>query len=157
VALDLQTRETHALTSEGAVNLEARFSPDGTRIVFVSTTFNKRFHIFAGDFRDGQLQNIQRLTGENRSSLPRYYYSAFDTEISPTWTADGKEILYVSNRGHIYGSGGFWRMRRTEGSTPGLAPAKFITKRQIGRPPEFSPEGIRLVYASYLGRAWHQL
>src|SRR5258706_12616764 len=32
--LDLKTRETHALTSEGAVNLEARFSPDGARIVF---------------------------------------------------------------------------------------------------------------------------
>jgi len=23
--------------------------------------------------------------------------------------ADGKEILFVSNRGHIYGTGGFWR------------------------------------------------
>jgi len=161
-ALDLKTRETHALTSEGAVNLEARFSPDGTRIVFVSTTFNKRFHIFAGDFRDGQLQNIQRLTGENRSSLPRYYYSAFDTEISPTWTADGKEILYVSNRGHIYGSGGFWRMRAD--GAPDSALNLSTSAREIHYEetnwkarPEFSPEGIRLVYASYLGRAWHQL
>ena len=82
-ALDLRTHQAHALTSAGAVNLEARFSPDGNRIVFVSTQFNRRFHIFVGDFHEGRLENLQRLTGENRSSLPRYYYSAFDTEISP--------------------------------------------------------------------------
>jgi hypothetical protein len=160
--LDLKTQETHALTSEGAVNLEARFSPDGTRIAFVSTTFNKRFHIFAGDIRDGRLTNVRRLTGENRSSLPRYYYSAFDTEISPTWTADGKEILYVSNRGHIYGSGGFWRMN-ADGALDS-ASTLSTSAREIHfeetnwkARPEFSPDGTRLVYASYLGRAWHQL
>jgi len=156
--LDLKTHETHAVTNEGAVNLEARFSPDGTRIVFVSTSFNKRFHIFAGDFREGRLENVQRLTGENRSSLPRYYYSAFDTEISPAWTADGKEILYVSNRGHIYGSGGFWRMKAD------AAPESWASAREIHYEetnwrarPEISPDGTRAVYASYLGRAWHQL
>ena len=156
--LDLQTRETHALTSEGAVNLEARFSPDGSRIAFVSTTFNQRFHIFVGDFRDGRLVNVQRLTGENRSSLPRYYYSAFDTEISPVWTADGKEILYVSNRGHIYGSGGFWRMK-TDGAPDSWTGAREVHYEETNwkARPEFSPDGTRLVYASYLGRAWHQL
>ena len=49
------------------------------------------------------------LTGEQKSTLPRYYYSAYDTEISPVWTRDGHDIIYVSNRGHIYGTGGFWR------------------------------------------------
>jgi hypothetical protein len=157
-ALDLQTRETHPLTSEGAVNLEARFSPDGSRIAFVSTTFNQRFHVFVGDFRDGRLVNVQRLTGENRSSLPRYYYSAFDTEISPVWTADGKEILYVSNRGHIYGSGGFWRMK-ADGARDSWTGAREIHYEETNwkARPEFSPDGTRVVYASYLGRAWHQL
>ena len=161
-ALDLKTRETHALTSAGAVNLEARFSPDGARIAFVSTRFNKRFHIFAGDFHDGQLvgqlTNVQRLTGENRSSLPRYYYSAFDTEISPTWSADGKEVLYVSNRGRVYGSGGFWRMK-ADGSPESWTGAREIHYEETNwkAHPEVSPDGTRLVYASYLGRAWHQI
>ena len=36
--------------------------------------------------------------------------------------------------------------------------AKFITKRLRGkRVPAFSPDGKRIVYASYLGQAWHQL
>jgi Tol biopolymer transport system component len=156
--LDRKTRETHALTNEGAVNLEARFSPDGSRIVFVSTAFNKRFHIFAADFREGRLENVQRLTGETRSSLPRYYYSVFDTEISPAWSADGKEILYVSNRGHIYGSGGFWRMK-ADGSPSSWADAREIHYEETNwkARPEVSPDGTRIVYASYLGRAWHQL
>ncbi|HYL94305.1 MAG TPA: hypothetical protein VET69_00775, partial [Terriglobales bacterium] len=74
-ALDLQSGQSKQLTSGGNVNLEPRFSPDGKRIAFVSTAYNGRFHIFAGDFSDGTLSIVQRLTGETRSSLPRYYYS----------------------------------------------------------------------------------
>src|SRR5207253_3783769 len=109
-ALNLQTKQTHQLTSEGAVNLEPRFSPDGKRVVFVSTSYHGHFHVFVGDFRDGALSNIQRLTGENRSDLPRYYYSQFDHEISPAWSPDGSELIFVSNRGHIGGTVGFWRI-----------------------------------------------
>ncbi len=156
--LDLKTRETHALTSEGAVNLEARFSPDGTRLVFVSTAYNQRFHLFVGEFQEGHLAHVQRLTGETHSSLPRYYYSAFDTEINPSWTTDGKEILYVSNRGHIYGTGGFWRMKAEAGGEA-WSHAEEIHYEETNwkARPELSPDGTRVVYASYLGRAWHQL
>ncbi len=109
--LDLSNGKTRQLTFGGAVNVEPRFSPDGKRIAFVSTSYHGHFHIFVGDFADGELKNIQRLTGETRSDLPRYYYSQFDHEISPAWSPDGKEILFVSNRRHIYGTGGFWRMK----------------------------------------------
>ena len=68
-ALNLETKATRQLTTGGAVNVEPRFSPDGKRIVFVSTSFNGRFHIFVGHFSDGELKDVQRLTGENRSSL----------------------------------------------------------------------------------------
>ncbi len=153
-ALDLQTMRTRQLTSTGAVNVEPRFSPDGKRIVFVSTSYNKRFHIFTADFSNGELSNVQRLTGEDRSPLPRYYYSEFDTEISPSWSRDGTEILYVSNRGHLYGTGGFWRRKVASDE-----PARDIHYEETNwkARPEFSPEGKRMVYASYLGRQWHQL
>jgi TolB protein len=153
-AVNADTRETHALTHESAVNIEPRFSPTGDRIAYVSTSYNGRFHVFVGRFENGDLKDIKRLTGENRSSLPRYYYSQFDHEISPAWSPDGKEVLFVSNRGHIYGTGGFWRMKPELGAT-----AREIHYEETAwkARPDFSPDGKRLVYASYLGQAWHQL
>src|SRR5437868_3555417 len=147
-ALNLQTSETRQLTSEGAVNLEPRFSPDGKHVAFVSTSYHGHFHIFRADFRDGTLANIQRLTGETRSNLPRYYYSQFDHEISPAWSPDGTEIVFVSNRNHIQGTGGFWRMKAEPG-----AEAREIHYEETAwkARPDFSPDGNRLVYASYLG------
>ena len=152
--LDAASGKTMQLTSSGAVNVEPRWSPDGTRIAFVSTSYNKRFHIFRADVREGKLEDIVRLTGETKSPLPRYYYSAYDMEISPLWTRDGQEILFVSNRGHIHGTGGFWRMR----AEPGAAAREIHYEETNWRArPDFSPDGSRMVYSSYLGRQWHQL
>jgi TolB protein len=152
--LDLVTGKTQQLTRGGAVNVEPRWSPDGRRIVWVSTQHNKRFHVFMAEFMDGELKNVVRLTGETKSSLPRYYYSAYDMEINPVWTRDGKEILFVSNNGHIYGTGGFWRMKAEPG-----AEAREIHYEETSwkARPDFSPDGSRIVYSSYLGRQWHNL
>jgi TolB protein len=153
-SLDVQTKKTRQLTSGGAVNVEPRLSPDGKRLAFVSTLYKGHFHIFVADFSDGQLKNVQRLTGETRSELPRYYYSQFDHEISPVWSRDGSEILFVSNRGHIYGTGGFWRMK----AQPGAEAHEIHYEETAWKArPDFSPDGKRLVYASYLGQQWHQL
>ena len=153
-ALELPSKRSHPLTSGGAVDVEPRFSPDGSRIAFVSTSFHGRFHIFAGRFDTGVLGDVQRLTGESRSSLPRYYYSEYDHEISPAWSPDGSELLFVSNRGHIYGTGGFWRIP----AQPGTEPHEIHYEETAWKSrPDFSPDGKRLVYASYQGQAWHQL
>jgi len=153
-SLDLQSGQAKQLTRGGAVNVEPRFSPDGMRIVFVSTAFNGRFHIFVGRFASGELSNLQRLTGETRSPLPRYYYSQFDHEISPVWSPDGTEVIFVSNRGHIYGTGGFWRMK----AEPTAEARELHYEETTWKArPDLSPDGKRIVYSSYLGQAWNQL
>jgi Tol biopolymer transport system component len=153
-ALDLRSRRAVQLTSGGAVNVDPRFSPDGKYIAFVSTSFHGHFHIFRGEFSGGELKNVQRLTEENRSSLPRFYYSQIDHEISPAWSPDGSELLFISNRAHIYGTGGFWRMK----AQPGAQPREIHYEETTWKArPDFSPDGKRIVYASYLGGQWHQL
>ena len=152
--LDLHDGRTRQLTSGSAVNLEPRFSPGGKRLAFVSTSFKGHFHIFAGRFENGELSDVQQLTPENVSSLPRYYYSKVDHEISPVWSRDGSEILFISNRGHIHGTGGFWRMK----AQPGAAAHEIHYEETTWKArPDLSPDGKRIVYASYLGRSWHQL
>jgi TolB protein len=160
--LELASGAAKPLLANGAVNVEPRFSPDGKRIVFVSTLYNKRFHVFTADILDGVLKNVERLTGEHKSNLPRYYYSPYDHEINPVWTRDGQGIIYVSNRNHIYGTGGFWRTPSRaaagEDMAAGAAAHEFHYEETNWKArPDMSPDGSRLVYSSYLGRVWHNL
>jgi len=152
--LDLANGKTQQLTNNGAVNVEPRWSPDGKRIVFVSTSYNKRFHVFRADARDGKLENVVRLTGETKSALRRYYYSAYDMEINPVWTRDSREILFVSNKGHIQWNG---RLLADESGTRSRSAEIHYEETNWRARPDFSPDGSRMVYSSYLGRQWHQL
>jgi len=94
------------------------------------------------------------MKAENVSDLPRYYYSKVDHEISPVWSRDGSELTFVSNHGHIHGTGGVWRMK----AEPGAETREIHYEETTWRArPDFSPDGTRMVYASYLGGQWHQL
>ena len=62
--LDLDSGTRVQLTHDQAVAVEPRFSPDGHRLVFVSTAFNRRFHIFTAQLAGGRLEQVARLTGE---------------------------------------------------------------------------------------------
>jgi Tol biopolymer transport system component len=158
-SLNMRDGRTRKMTSGDAVNLEPRFSPDGKRVAFVSTSYKGHFHIFVGRFEDGLLSDVQQLTNENISSLPRYYYSQADHEISPVWTRDGSEILFISNRGHIHGTGGFWKVKAEPGAEATDSNYKEIHYEETNwkARPDFSPDGKRMVYASYMGQSWHQM
>jgi len=142
------------ITANGAVNVDPRWSPDGTWLAFVSTVYHGRWHIHTVAIRDGAVGTIERLTEDHDSRLPRYYYSSWDHYLSPTWSPDGSEIIFVSNRDHIHGTGGFWRMAARAG-----APAREIRYEETTwkARPDWSPDGGRVVYSSYLGGQWHQL
>ena len=153
--LDLKSGESRPALADGAVNVEPRWSPDGRRLAFVSTAYQGRWHIFVGPVdSSGRLGTPERVTEDSDSRLPRYYYGVHDQYLSPTWSPDGGELIIVSNRGHIWGSGGFWRMAARPGATPRELHYEETTWKAR---PDWSRDGKRVVYSSYLGRQWNQL
>ena len=104
---------------------------------------------------DGKLANIRSPDWRNPAAVyPCYYYSAFDHEISPVWTRDGRENHFcIEYQGHIYGTGGFWADVDGHPSR-----ANFTMRRPIGRRvPTPRPTARGWWYGSYLGRSWHNL
>lgn len=152
--LDTRTLETSRVLADSAVNVEPRWSPDGKRLALVSTRHEGRWHISVMDFADGIFTRPERITEDRDSQLPRYYYSKFDHYHSPTWSPDGQELILVSNREDIWGSGGFWRMPVRRGARMRLIHHEETTWKAR---PDWAPDGRRVVYSSYLGRQWNQL
>jgi TolB protein len=152
--LDLASGRAQALTSGGAVNVEPRLSPDGRQLAWVSTQGTGHFNLFVADVGADGLRNARPLLGERKSRIDRYYYSAFDHAINPSWSPDGKTIVFVGNAEVAWGSGDLW-------SVPVRNPSR---RRKILREetswsarPELAPDGKRLLFSSYHGRQTHQL
>jgi TolB protein len=153
--LDPVTGRSTTLLANGAVNLEPRWSPDGRRIAFTSSLYEGRWHVFTADVTaGGTAEHVERVTEDRESGLPRYYYNTIDQWLSPTWSPDGAELIVLSNRGHIWGAGTFWRIPARAGGTPREIRDEETTWRAH---PDWNRDGRRVVYSSYLGRQWHQL
>jgi Tol biopolymer transport system component len=152
--LDLASGKSHALTRGDAVNVEPRLSPDGKRIAWVSTEGTGHFNLFVADIGEDGLRNARPLLGERRSTLDRYYYSAFDHAINPSWSPDGRALLYVGNPEIAWGTGEI-------SIVPIDAPAQrrkiFSEETSWSARPELAPDGKRVLFGSYHGRQTHQL
>jgi len=152
--LDLGSGHTHALTTDGQVNLEPRFSPDGRRLAWVSTRDSGHFNLFVADVVDGRLEATRALVAGRRSELERYYYSTYDHAINPSWSPDGRRILYVGNPEVAWGSGDIWSVAVDDSGDR----RKILQEETTwSARPELAPDGRRLLYSSYRGRQWHQL
>lgn len=155
--LELASGKVRHLTSNQAVNLDARWSPDGKRLAWISTAATGRFKLFTGELQGTPGKETLQgsmLIPDRRSERERYYYSEFDHELSPSWSPDGQHLAYVTNPEVIYGTGGIWRL-----SANGQGEAVLLRDEETSwrARPDWSPDGKRVAYSSYLGRQWHQL
>jgi len=152
--LDLKTGREQALTSGNAVNVEPRISPGGKRIAWVSTQGTGHFNHFVADIGANGLINAHPLLGERKSKIARYYYSAFDHAINPSWSPDGKRILYVTNNEVAWGTGDIWSVAADD---PQDRRKVLSEETSWSARPETSPDGKLVLYSSYHGRQWRQL
>ncbi len=151
--LNLATNEISPLTAGGDVNLDARFSPDGKRIAYVSTKNTGHFRIWIGDLKVDQLES-NPFSPERETKILRYYYSQWDHQLSPSWSPDGRNLVFVSNPDNIYGTGAIYTAPLTRPDRLTLIQKEETTWKAR---PDWSHDGKRVVYSSYLGRQWNQL
>lgn len=103
MSLSLANGTVTALTQNGAVNTQPRFSPDGSELAWVSTVDNGGFRVAIAHSEARPLAP-RMLRPARKSQVYRYYYSAWDHELSPAWSPDGKELLLVANTEIPYGT-----------------------------------------------------
>ena len=152
--LDLATGTEQRLTSGGDVNVEPRLSPDGKRIAWVSTKGSGHFNLFVAEVAADGLHNARALVAPRQSQISRYYYSPWDHALNPSWTPDGKRILYVSNREVAWGTGDIWSVAVDR---PADRRRVLGEETSWSARPETSPDGRLVLFASYHGRQSKQL
>lgn len=151
--LNLGSGESHTLTDDGQIYLDPVFSPDGSRLAYVSTLPAGSFNIYVRAIRDGRWDGPPvALTTDARYPRERLYVGAWDSHTQPTWTPDGKEIVFVWNRDNALGSGDLWRM---PAEADGMRKARRILAEQTlyRTRPHVSLDGKRVLYSSTSGAA----
>jgi len=152
--LELANGAERQLTFGGAVNVEPRVSPDGKRIAWVSTKDSGHFNLFVADLGPNGLSGAHQLIGGRQSKISRYYYSPWDHALNPSWSPDGKRLLFISNREVAWGTGDIWSVAV---ANPKDQRKVLSEETSWNTRPEMSPDGKLLLFASYHGRQSKQL
>jgi TolB protein len=159
--LDLESGATHALTSNHAVNVEPRFSPDGKRIVFVSTLYNRRFHIFTAISMRARSENCGASRASTRAVCRVTTTVPTTTRSTRCGPRRPRDPLRLESRPHLRNRrvladsciGGARRARCRDAAAQEFHYEETNWKAR----PDVSPDGSRLVFSSYTGRSWHNL
>jgi Tol biopolymer transport system component/serine/threonine protein kinase len=123
--VSVEDREKQKLTSppESSDDIYPAFSPDGQTLAFIRSSRLNSGDLYLISMQGGKLQ---RLTADEQ----RVH--------SFTWTADGREIVFSSNRG---GGFGLWRV-----AVSGGTPERVAATGQNSYSPAISRQGDRLAF-----------
>jgi hypothetical protein len=151
--VNVETEESHALTGDDQIYMDPVFSPDGTRLAYVSTKPAGNFNVFVRPIRDGRWAGDElSITHDHDFGRDRLYFGRWDMHITPAWLPDGQDLLIVSNRDVPLGSGNVLRVPAVSG---GIGKARTVLAEQTlyRTRPHVSVDGKRFIYSSTRGTA----
>jgi TolB protein len=146
--LNTVTGESQPLTNDNHLYMDPVFSPDGSRVAYVSSKPNGYFNLYVRPIRDGKWAGEEiALTRDHSFGKNRNYFGTWDMHTQPDWMPDGKELLFISNRNVAFGSGDVMRMPV---EPDGILKAKPVLKEQTlyRTHPHVSMDGKRFIYSS---------
>ena len=151
--LNVDTGEISKLTNDQAIYTDPVFSPDGTKIAYVSTSPNGYFNLFVREIVDGRWAGDPiAVSKDNDFGRSRLYFGRWDMHIAPSWLPSGEELLVVSNRDVPLGSGNVLRIPARENGI--LEGTTVLAEQSLYRTrPDVSLDGKRFVYSSTSGSA----
>ncbi len=121
---DYDGADARQLTHHGSISITPEFSPDGTRLAYVS-------------YKDRQ-QHLYVLTLATGESVP--LSQAQGMNAAPSWSPDGSEVAVVRStdgRPNIY-------LMSVDGSNV----RQLTSERTVDSSPTFSPDGQRIAFVS---------
>ena len=157
--LEVATGESRALTSDDHVYADPTFSPDGTRIAYVSTRPNGYFNVAVRPVEEGRWAGDEMpITSDHAYPANRLYFGPWDMHMTPAWlpaapeSDESDELLLVSNRDIPLGSGNVLRVPSAPG---GIGSAVTVLREQTlyRTRPDVASDGRRFVYSSTRGAA----
>ncbi len=151
--VNLETGVSSALTNDAFIYVDPVFSPDGSRVAYVSTKPNGNFNVYIRPIQNGAWNGDEvAVSKDNDYGRERLYFGNWDMHITPSWLPGGKELLLVSNQGVPLGSGNVFKV---PAEALGMGKARAVLEEQTlyRTRPDASIDGKRFVYSSTGGAA----
>ncbi len=140
--MDDDGKNQRNLTNHPDRDLVPAWSPDGTRIAFMS---NRDGHVRKDGVRTTFEIYVMDANGGNQQNLTNH--PAGDS--SPSWSPDGKRIVFSSDRDRLLDIHGFPTSEIYVMDADGENPQNLTNNRADDWSPSWSPDGKRIVFMSY--------